>query len=188
RAEAERAFGDVHAVSADCIAIDQRRLRRDTRTEPVRHMWQDFRFAARALRRSLGFTIAAVACIALGIGVTTTIFSAVESILIRPLPYPDADRLVSIYAQWRTKDEHGVNISYPDYVSWRDESRSFAAMGMYSWTSHALSGACGRSAACEAERVDGAAITPNLFPLLGVRPLLGRTFVSGEDVEGADHV
>src|SRR5262249_46604146 len=97
-------------------------------------------------------------------------------------------RLVSIYAQWRTKDEHGVNISYPDYVSWRDESRSFAAMGMYSWTSHALSGACGRSGACEAERVDGAAITPNLFPLLGVRPLLGRTFVSGEDVEGADHV
>jgi predicted permease len=188
RAEALRTFGDVSDVRAACLTIDTRRQRRVQRTEVVRFMWQDIGFAARGLRKSPGFAAAAIACTALGIGVTTTIFSAVESILIRPLPYPDADRLVAIYAQLAKKNLHGVNISYPDYVSWRDESHSFSAVGMWTWTTHALSGACERAGGCEAERVEGAAVTPNLFPSLGVKPLLGRSFLSTEDRAGTNHV
>ena len=187
RAEAMRTFGDVRELRDACVHIDERRQRRVHRTEAIHFMWQDVKFAARALRKSPGFAMAAVLCIGLGIGVTTTIFSAVEAILIRPLPYPEADRLVAIYGKIEKQNVHGTNISYPDYLSWRDESRSFSAVGMYTWTTHALSGACGQSA-CEAERVEGAAVTPNLFPLLGARPLLGRTFVAGEDRPGSDHV
>ena len=187
RAEAMRTFGDVGTVRNACLVIDERRSRRVHRNEVLHFMWQDIRFAGRALRKSPGFTSAAVLCIGLGIGVTTTIFSAIDAILIRPLPYASADRLVAIYSGNNDMDAHGVNISYPDYVSWRDESRSFDTIGIWTWTTHALSGACG-SSACEAERVDGAAVSPNLFPMLGVRPLYGRTFVSGEDRPGADRV
>ena len=188
RAEAVRTFGDLRSVRSECMVIDERRTRRVHRKELVHLMWQDVRFAARALRKSPGFTVAAVLCIGLGIGVTTTIFSAVESILIRPLPYADGDRLVAIYGANEKLNAHGSNISYPDYVSWRDENRSFETVGMWTWTTHALSGACSGSPSCEAERVDGAAVTPNLFPLLGVRPLYGRTFVAGEDRDGSNRV
>ena len=188
RAEAMRTFGDVGTVRDECVIIDERRTRRVHRSEVIRLMWQDVRFAARALRKAPGFTIAALLCIALGIGVTTTIFSAVESILIRPLPYADADRLIAIYSANEKLGARGANIAYPDYVSWRDDSRSFEGVGMWTWTTHALSGGCGTGGACEAERVEGAAVTPNLFPLLGVRPLLGRGFLDGEDRPGTNRV
>src|SRR6185503_17876480 len=97
-------------------------------------------------------------------------------------------RLVAIYGGNDKLGAHGSNISYPDYVSWRDETRSFEAVGMWTWTTHALSGACAGAPQCEAERIDGAAVTPNLFSLLGVRPLYGRTFLPGEDRDGSNRV
>jgi putative ABC transport system permease protein len=77
---------------------------------------------------------------------------------------------------------HGVNISYPDYVSWRDENRTFSALGMYTWTTHTI------VAGGEAEHVDGASVTANLFPLLGVSPRIGRPFTAAEERPGNDRV
>src|SRR5207253_2169198 len=113
--------------------------RNATRAEVMEHMWNDLRFAARALRKTPGFAIMAIACIALGVGVTTTILSAVNAILVRPLPYPNADQLVAVYSQNIERGYHGTNISYPDFASWRDESTTFSALGIWTWTTKTLS-------------------------------------------------
>ena len=182
REEAERRFGELRAVRDACVAIDNRRRERERRREVLGDMWQDLRFAARSLRKSPAFTLLAVLCVGLGVGVTTTILSAVNAILIRPLPYDHAGELVAIYARMPAQNEHGVNISYPDYLSWRDQNRSFTQVGMYTWQAIAFSGEG------EPERVDGAMVSANLFPLLGARPLLGRGFVAEEEQAGRNRV
>ena len=182
RQEAERRFGDMRPVRNACIAIDNRRRKRIHRRELMGDIGQDVRFALRTLRRSPGFTLMAVLCIGLGIGVTCTILSAVNAILIRPLPYERPGELVAVYNRNKAHDEHRANISYPDYVSWRDGNRTFAALGMWTWQALAFSGDG------EPERVEGALVTGNLFPLLGVRPLLGRGILPEEEVLGQHRV
>jgi putative ABC transport system permease protein len=179
RAEAVRQFGDVPALRDACLTIDRRRFRRSSFRETVSHMRQDLSYALRTLRRSPTFAFMAIGSLALGIGVTTTVFSAVNATLLRPLPYPAADRLVMVYAVIVDRNERGINISWPDYESWRDQNRSFSSLGIWTWSSHALSGG-----GIEAERVEGAAMSWQSFAALGVRPLLGRTFVQSEDREG----
>jgi putative ABC transport system permease protein len=143
---------------------------------------RDLRYALRTLRRSPGFTTMAVLCVALGIGVTTTIFGVVNAFLIRPLPFPAADRLVAVYAANPPRDLHGINISRPEYLAWRERNRSFARIGMWTWSSLTFTGGG------EAERVEAADVSPELFPLLGVTPLLGRGFLPGEEVPGRERV
>ncbi len=162
-----RVFGDLGAVRDACLVIDERRQRRHTRAEVIESMWNDVKFAARALRKSPGFAAMAILCIALGICVTTTIFSAVNAILIRPLPYPQADRLVAVYSENIPRGYHATNISYKDYASWRDENHTLGALGIWTWVTKTISEG-------ESERVPGASVSANLFPLLGVRPILGR--------------
>ncbi len=184
REEAERRFGELVRVREACIAIDTRRRERVRQREVLGDMWQDLRFALRTLRKSPGFTLVAVLCIGLGVGVTTTILSAVHAVLIRPLPYPRADELVAVYARL-TRDaqtEGGINISFQDYLSWRDDNRTFAQLGMYTWDALAFSGEG------EPERVDAATITANLFPLLGVAPILGRNLLPEEEHRGRSNV
>lgn len=182
RQEAERRFGELARIREECVAIDTRTRQRAERREIMGDLWQDVRFAVRTLRKSPGFALAAILCIGLGIGVTTTIVSAVHAILIRPLPYPNAEELVAVYVQDRARDVHRVNISYPDYISWRDDSRSFATLGMWTWQALAFSGEG------EPERVEGAMVTANLFTLLGVRPILGRGFQAEEETVGRNRV
>jgi predicted permease len=182
RREAARRFGDVPTIREACVTIDQRRQRRAERSAWLADLAQDARLAVRTLRKSPAFALMATACLALGIGVTTTIFSAVHAILIRPLPYPEADRLVVIYSAIPRKNMHGSNISWPDYLSWREQNRTFDALGMYTWGSNTISGDG------ESERVESALVTANLFPLLGVRPALGRGFTSAEETPGNDRV
>jgi putative ABC transport system permease protein len=182
--EAEHEFGAVSAIRDECIAIERRRRRRVNLSEAVMGILQDVRYTARALRANAGFAVAAILCTALGVGATATIFSAVHATLIRPLPFDNPDELVAVYAGIPAKNLTGVNISYPDYTSWRDESRSFSALGIWTWSSPSFTGA----GVGGAERLEGAHVSPNLFPLLGVRPILGRTFVESEGVQGNDHV
>jgi putative ABC transport system permease protein len=183
RAQALEEYGDVPAIRKQLREIDRRAHGRRESAERWDALVRDVRFAARTLRRSPAFTAMAVVCIALGVCVTTTIFSAVHGILIRPLPYERADELVSVYAQNPAREIRGSNVSYPDYVSWRDANRTFAALALWTWSSHAFSGDGG-----EAERVEGASVTANLLPILGVRPMLGRPFLPEEDQDGRDNV
>jgi hypothetical protein len=140
REEAERRFGERAAVRDACIAIDTRRRERVRRKEFMSQLLQDLRFALRTLFKSPAFTAMAVLCVGLGVGVTSTILSAVNAILVRPLPYPRAQELAAVYAWAPKTGEHRVNISYPDYLSWKSDSRSFAQLGMWTWQALNFSG------------------------------------------------
>ncbi len=160
--------------------IDGAQRQRRRRRERVGDFLADLRFAARLLRSSLGFTLLAVACMGLGIGVTATILSVAHAILVRPLPYDRPEELVAVYSK---APERGIRASNISYADWRDHNRTFASLGMYTWWTLAFTDGAG-----DAERVDAAAVTANLFPLLGARPILGRTFTADEERSGAERV
>ncbi|HEY7567298.1 MAG TPA: ABC transporter permease [Gemmatimonadaceae bacterium] len=182
RDEAARRFGDASAIRAECLEIDDRVRRRTSRKETLMTLMHDLRLTARALRRSRGFTSVAVACLAIGVAVTATIFGAANSLLVRPLPYRDADRLVAIYGALPARDARGINISFWDYQSWRQENRTFADIGIWSWSTITV------SSDKDAERVQSALVSANLFSVLGVAPILGRHFTPAEERAGADRV
>ena len=163
------------------LAIDQRMLRRGDRAELFRNLWRDARVGFRSLWKTPTFAITAILCAALGIGVTTSIVSATYAVLIRPLPYPNAERLVAVYGENVERGYHGTNISWPDYRSWRENSRTVEALGIWTWITATLS-----DDATEAERVSGAWVSASLFPALGVRPLIGRGFTEEEETPGRD--
>src|SRR2546426_8875511 len=156
---------------------------RDRRGLPgVEHLMRDVRFAARTLGRNPGFTTVAVLTLALGIGANTAIFSVVNAVLLRPLPFPQAERLVLI---WATNERSGNTTdvaSYPDFEDWKTQSRSFDAMAAFTTRGMTLDGADG------AEPVLAVQVTPGFFEALGVSPSLGRTFRSDEGDIGTSHV
>jgi len=145
----------------------------------------DLRYALRALAKRPGFTSIAVLTLALGIGANTAIFSVANGILLRPLPFGDADRLVLL---WQSKPESGwerLPVSYPNFSDWRERSHSFD--GMAAFFSYADS-TFNLSEGEEPERVQAAYVTANLFSQLGVRPERGRVFLPEEDRRGASRV
>jgi putative ABC transport system permease protein len=136
---------------------------------------QDARHGVRTMLRAPAFTVITVVVLAVGIGANTAIFSVVDAVLLRPLPYRESGRLVTILM-------NGENpVSVANYIDWRDQSQSFAAMGAADYWSPNLTGDGGVP-----EHIDGLKVTQGLFPMLGIEPLLGRLFVNGEDKEGAD--
>ena len=151
------------------------------RWNPVETLLQDIRFGARQLRRNPGFTIVAVLTLALGIGATTAIFSVVNSVLLRPLPYKDPDRLVRFF---ETEESPGnFPLSGADYLDWEAQNRTLQAMSLYSWPSNMSAGG--------ASEPEPAAVTntqANFFDVLGIAPLRGRTFGLGEDTAGNNRV
>ncbi|HYV97909.1 MAG TPA: ABC transporter permease, partial [Gemmatimonadaceae bacterium] len=183
REAALRDFGDEREIRSRVLSIDQRRARRISRTERMRNIVSDLRVAARSLRKAPTFTAVAVLCIAIGVGASTAIFSAVNSVLLRPLPYPRSDELVTIYAHMVSRDLGGINISFDDFASWRAQNTTFAGMGIWSWNTYAFADGDGPP-----ERVNGATVSPSVFRLLRVQPMLGRLFDSAEAVSGAPRV
>ncbi|HZF11424.1 MAG TPA: ABC transporter permease, partial [Thermoanaerobaculia bacterium] len=144
--------------------------------------FQDAGYAARRLARSPGATAAAVLTLALGIGANTAIFSVVQSVLLRSLPFRDPDRLTMI---WLADAEHGFPrdvFSYPRFLDTRAHSASLRDAAAFSRATFALSGVD------EPEQLSGVAASANLFSLLGAKARVGRTFLPGEDVPGRDHV
>ena len=138
----------------------------------------DLTFAFRQLRKSPGFTITAVLMLAFGIGATTAIFSIVEGILLRPLPFPNSDRLVILADRLRGVDVGGngdVGVTVPDIRAYTRDTTSFASLGGYTFASFELSGAG------EPARVFGARLTAGVFPALAAAPQLGRIFTAEED-------
>jgi putative ABC transport system permease protein len=138
----------------------------------------DLRFAFRQLRKSPGFTVIAVLTLALGIGANSAIFSVVNHVLLRPLPYPHPERLVYLNEVINGTD---TSIALPDYVDWRKDSKSFEHLAMSRLESRNLSGIPGR----EPERIPVAYVTANFFNVVGLPPQIGRTFTEDEDRPGA---
>jgi predicted permease len=140
-------------------------------------LWQDIRFGFRQLRRNPGFALVAVLVLASGIGATTAIFSIVNSVLLRPLPYREPDRLVFTY--WRSS---GNSVSPQKYVFWRERAAAFEELVAHNPTSFNLAGDG------EPARVRGLRVTENIFRALGVSPARGRAFLPEEDRPGGARV
>ena len=138
---------------------------------------QDLRYAGRLLRNSPGFTIVVVATLALGIGANTAIFSVVNGVLLNPLPYWEPDQLVAIYSA-TSEGDRGIS-SYPNFLDWARDNRSFSALAAYRPDSFNLAGMG------EPEHVPADMVSASFFPLLGVQPILGRTFLPNEDQLGS---
>jgi predicted permease len=137
---------------------------------------RDSRHALRTLRKSPAFTTAAAATLALAIGANTAMFSVLNAVLLRPLPYRSPEQLAMLWTEDPTQNLREGRSALWDVEQWRSQSRTFADMGTFDAVSTVLTGADG------AEQIIGASISPNLLPLLGVRPALGRSF-STQEVE-----
>jgi predicted permease len=149
-------------------------------------LWQDLRYGARMLLRKPAFTLIAVATLSLGIGATTAIFSVVNAVLLRPLPFPEADRLLFIGQSFRTWGGGGPTGSgEPKFLFWHDQAQSFEAMACYSSYGGARGNLAGGN---EAEYVRGMRVSEEFFRVLGVAPALGRAFTKAEDTPGGERV
>jgi len=135
--------------------------------------WQDLQYGARLLLKNPGFTIIAVLTLALGIGANTALFSVVNGVLLSPLPYQEPERLVAVYTS-RAEFDRG-SISYPNLLDWRRDNRSFTQLAGYRGDDFNLTGQG------EPERLDTEMVSATFFPLLGVRPVVGRLFTEQED-------
>lgn len=139
---------------------------------------QDLQYAVRQMRKSSGFSIVAILTLAIGIGANTTIFSVVNGVLLNPLPYPDADRLVVLFHN-KPNFAKG-SISYPNFLDWQRDNRCFEVVAAYRNGDAKLTGSG------EPENLSGRMMSAGFFEMLGVKPLLGRTFTADEDRLGAN--
>src|SRR6185503_5058272 len=142
----------------------------------------DLRYGVRILLKQPGFTIVAVITLALGIGANTAIFSLVNSILLRPLPFRDPDRLVRMLQASPKLGLSSWGVSQADFAAYREQNRSFESIAIYNTTATNLTGAG------EPERLPMTTVTADFFKVFGVNPLLGRTFIEGEDAQGKNQV
>src|SRR5262245_18142358 len=153
--------------------------RRDSMLDPIK---KDISFALRMLRRQPGFTAVALIALALGVGANTAIFSIVNTVLWRPLPYPDSDRIMS-FAEQRPREARLFGPASPaDYFDWRSNSSSFSAMAAYLGTSWNMTGVG------EPEQLRGVLVSPGFLRVLGVVPAQGRDFQPEEETRGRHRV
>ena len=145
-------------------------------------MLQDARYGLRVLTKNPSFTAAAVLTLALGVGANVAIFSLFNGLLLRPPPYPESERLVLLWDRNESAGLSHFSVSIPNFFAWREQGRSFEALGAYREDGFNL------LVNDEPVRVGGARATAGLFEVLAVRPLLGRTFSTDEDNPGGDKV
>jgi predicted permease len=179
RAEALRRLGNMNEVLADCVASDVRRTRRVERRELFLDVVQDARHGLRQLMRRPLLAIASVATLGIGIGATSSIYAVADQVLIRPLPYDDPDRVVTLWETDLTKGDV-LEVAPGNFVEWERSAQSFGAMGLATPYSVTLDGNGGPPIAVETWTV-----TNDFFTALGVRPILGRTFNAAEHEAGA---
>jgi len=179
RAAAIARFGNITAVNAMCRSIGNQREREMRRTEYFSELAYDARFAIRQLLKAPAFTAVAALTLALGVGATTAIFSAVDAVVLRPFPYAAPDRLVFPMTHWSFGDG---NVSVGDYVDWRKRSKSFAEMAAFQFLGVTMTN--GETP----DRITKAATTTSMFATYGVTPRLGRAFTPDEDQPGRNNV
>src|SRR4051812_37799486 len=134
--------------------------------------WRDVLFAVRSLRRRPGFTMLATITLALGIGATTTLFGVVKRVLLAPLPYEKPESIVMVWSAWKGFDQ--TWLSYDEWEGWKARVPAFADIGLFADGSATFDGD-------SPERVRTASVQANVFPILGVRPVIGRNFTADED-------
>jgi predicted permease len=180
RRAALRAAGGLTQYQEECR--DMRRVKL------IENLAQDLRFGFRTQRQAPAFTAVAILTLALGIGANTAIFSVVRAALLRPLPYAQPDRLITV-GEVRSEEEFSQalspaswNASYPDYLDWRKQSKAFASLAGFNGDGFTLRGAG------EPETVTAVQATTNFFSTLGVKPFLGRDFRTGEDAAAGPFV
>jgi predicted permease len=176
RTEALRRFGDLAEVGARCRRLGLEHERNVRRAEYLSELRQDVRLALRHLRRAPAFTIVAVLTLVLAIGANTAIFSAVSAVLLRPLPYPHAERLTAIWG--KMSDAPRVLLSYPDLLEYRARNRTLADLAIIRQQSVNLTGAD------RPDRLAGAFISANYLRMFGARPELGRLLADDETAMG----
>ncbi len=172
RLEAHRRLGNLALARDHARDVDTLRWLGD--------LGQDVRYALRQLRRSPGFTVAAILTLALGIGTTTAVFSLVDAVVLRPLSYADSSRLVVI-DEW-IPSVGSIPVNALHFQGWQRTARSFDHIALIGGLNVNVTDSS------EPERLSAARVSSELFPLLGVRPQLGRVFLADEDVPGRDHV
>ena len=167
RRQARLQLGAVEGVKESC--------REERRGFWLETLWADVRYALRMLRKNPGFTAVAVLTLALGIGATIAIFSVVDTIVLKPLPFPTADRLMRIKSVFVATGRGSGIASYPDVLDWRARNHVFDGMAVVDTRDFTLVGAR------EPLHLQGAVVSAQLFSLLGVTPALGRSFLAQED-------
>src|SRR5215207_6705897 len=175
RLAALRDLGGVTRAKEEC---------REARgVRPVEDLRQDIVFGLRVLRRNPVFSLVAVVTLALGIGANTALFSITNAVVFRPLPFPEPERLLTLWETSAKSETARLIVSPANYFDWREQARSFEEMGAYTEDFYNISEDDTRP-----ERVAGANATPSLFRALGVRPLLGRVFGPEDERPGAEGV
>jgi putative ABC transport system permease protein len=182
RREATREFGDVEFTRRYCRTLDARGERATRRGDWVADAGHDVAQAVRALRRSPGFLLIALVTVALGVGANSAIFNVIRGVLLRPLPFADPDRLIAVYEDNRPDYSPRSQLAAADYVDYRRDQSSLIDIGVVSYADLSYEGN-GDPVSLRSLR-----FSTNVFTILGVRPLLGRTFLPDEDEPGRDRV
>jgi predicted permease len=180
RREAVREFGDVEYTKRYCLAEDAMGSREERRTDVLAELRQDVTHSWRTFRRSPGFAVVALVTLALGIGANTAIFSVVNGLLLRDLPFGEPDRLVRLWGAHRDSGVDRSQLSAGDFIDLRTRQRSFTTLGAFAWGGGTYIGTG------DPVRLAGARVDANVFTVLGVRPYLGRTFAVGDDSAGVN--
>jgi predicted permease len=168
---ARRHFGNVTGIEEQG---------RETWIYPfIEGMWADLKYALRQLRKNPGYAATSILTLALGIGSITAVFSLVNAVLLRPLPFPQSDRLM-----WISQQDHSLpgvaseSLSYPDYFDWRVQNHTLSGLASY------VGGGVNWQAGGESRRLDSQTVSSNFFDVLGVAPILGRTFDEASEKPG----
>ena len=145
-------------------------------------LWQDIKYAFRQFNKNPGFTIVVVLVLALGIGANSAIFSVFNAVLLRPLPFDESDRLVTIWQTDKTEGDRRQIVSYPNVEDWRRDNQVFEDIAVFRDRSHTLLADEG------AMKIEGVSVSASFFPLLRVKAMLGRTFIPDEDKPGSGDI
>ncbi|HKN68203.1 MAG TPA: ABC transporter permease, partial [Gemmatimonadaceae bacterium] len=182
RREATREFGDVEFTRRYCRTLDERGERATRRGDWLADAAHDVTQAVRVLRRSPGFLLIALVTIALGVGANSAIFNVIRGVLLRPLPFADPDRLIAVYEDNRPDHSPRSQLAAGDYVDYRRDQSSLTDIGVVSYADLSYEGNG------DPVSLRGLRFSTNVFTILGVRPLLGRTFLPNEDEPGRNGV
>jgi predicted permease len=182
RRTALREFGEVARYRADVATIDHRFTREARMRELLESVWSDVRHALQTFRHQPGFAAVAIVTLALGIGATTSVFTAVDGVLLRPLPFPDPSRIVHVGERNVDRLGPGGTTSYDNFNDWRKSTHSFAALGIVSTWAPTLTGHG------DPVRVRVGRVSSELFDVFHVVPVLGRRIEPSDNVENAPDV